>query len=190
MSSAGAILLIVTGLAVMALGLLLFYAWLPFLYAFVGFDIGLLLGRWLTGDIGIIAIVLGVVGALVLAVLSYSLEPYRRILLGVSGGVLIGLALAAGFGLDGTLGTIIGGVLAVVLGLIGGSVVPRYFDLFVIFATAVSGAGMVMTNGGILPSVLAIVLAAAGVIWQFSNITKWINAQSVYTRGSGLSPKG
>ena len=179
MSSAGAILLIVTGLAVMALGLLLFYAWLPFLYAFVGFDIGLLLGRWLTGDIGIIAIVLGVVGALVLAVLSYSL--------------------------DGTLGTIIGGVLAVALGLIGGSVVPRYFDLFVIFATAVSGAGMVMTgahilmpdarifdvvNGGILPSVLAIVLAAAGVIWQFSNITKWINAQSVYTRGSGLSPKG
>ena len=110
----------------MALGLFLFYAWLPFLYAFVGFDIGLLLGRWLTDDIGIIAIVLGVVGALVLALLSYSLEPYRRILLGVSGGVLIGLALAAGFGLDGTLGTIIGGVLAVALGLIGGSVVPRY----------------------------------------------------------------
>ena len=75
MSSAGAILLIVTGLAVMALGLLLFYAWLPFLYAFVGFDIGLLLGRWMTGDIGIIEIVLGVVGAVVLALLSYSLEP-------------------------------------------------------------------------------------------------------------------
>jgi hypothetical protein len=205
MSFAGAILLIVTGLAVMALGLFLFYAWLPFLYGFVGFDIGLLLGRWLTGDIGVVAIILGVVGAVVLAFASYSLEPYRRILLGVSGGVLIGLALAAGFGLDGTLGTLIGGVLAVALGLIGGSVVPRYFDLFVIFATAVSGAGMVMTgahilmpnarifdvvNGGILPSVLAIVLAAVGVIWQFSNITKWINPQSVYTRGSGLSPKG
>ena len=146
MSLAGAILLIVTGLAVMALGLFLFYAWLPLLYGFVGFDIGLLLGRWLTGDIGIIAIILGVAGAVVLALLSYSLEPYRRILLGISGGVLIGLALAAGFGLDGTLGTIIGSVLAVALGLIGGSVVPRYFDLFVIFATAVSGAGMVMTS--------------------------------------------
>ena len=82
---------------------------------------------------------------------------------------------------------------------------PRYFDLFVIFATAVSGAGMVMTgahvlmpdarifdvvNGGILPSVLAIVLAAVAVFWQFSNITKWIKSQSTYTGGSGLSPKG
>ena len=53
----------------------IFYAWLPFLCGFVGFDIGLLLGRWLTDDIGIIAIVLGAVGALVLALLSYSLEP-------------------------------------------------------------------------------------------------------------------
>ena len=138
MSSAGAILLIVTGLAIMALGLLLFYAWLPFLYGFVGFDIGLLLGRWLTGDVGIIAIILGAIGAVVLAFASYSLEPYRRILLGVSAGVLIGLALAAGFGLSGTIGTLIGGVLAVVFGLIGGNVVPRYFDLFVIFASAVA----------------------------------------------------
>ena len=206
MSSAGAILLIVTGLAIMALGLLLFYAWLPFLYGFVGFDIGLLLGRWLTGDVGIIAIILGAIGAVVLAFASYSLEPYRRILLGVSAGVLIGLALAAGCGLSGTIGTLIGGVLAVVFGLIGGNVVPRYFDLFVIFASAVSGAGMVMTgahilmpnarifdvvNGGILPSVLAIVLAAVAVFWQFSNITKWINYQSDFThRGPGLSPKG
>ena len=82
----------------MALGLFLFYAWLPFLCGFVGFDIGLLLGRWMRGDIGIIEIVLGVVGAVVLALLSFSLELYRRILLGVSGGVLIGLALAAGLG--------------------------------------------------------------------------------------------
>src|SRR4029079_8175859 len=96
MSSAGAIPLIVTGLAIMALGLLLFYAWLPFLYGFVGFDIGLLLGGWLTGDVGIIAIILGAIGAVVLAFASYSLEPYRRILLGVSAGVFICLAFAAG----------------------------------------------------------------------------------------------
>ena len=56
MSFAGAILLIVTGLAVMGLGLLLFYAWLPFLYGFVGFDIGLLFGRWLTVTWRMIAI--------------------------------------------------------------------------------------------------------------------------------------
>ena len=113
-------------------------------------------------------------------------------------------ALMRIFGLDGTLGTIIGGVLAVVLGLIGGSVVPRYFDLFVIFATAVSGAGMVMTgahmlmpdarifdvvHGGLLPSVLAAVLAAVGVVWQVSNIAKWVHSHSAYTGGSGFSPK-
>jgi hypothetical protein len=204
MSSLGALLIIVTGLVVMALGLFLFYAWLPFLYGFVGLDIGLMLGRWLTGDIGAIAIILGVIGAIVLAFASYTLEPYRRILLGVSAGVFIGLALAAAFGVDGFLGTFIGGILAVVLGLIGGSVVPRYFDLFVIFATSISGASMIMAgahilapnmqifdviNGGIAPSILAIVLAAAGVVWQFRNIGKWITYHAVNPSGSELSPK-
>jgi hypothetical protein len=203
MSSVGALLVIATGLAIMALGLFLFYAWLPFLYGFVGLDIGLLLGKWLTGEIGVVAIILGAIGAAVLAFASYTLEPYRRILLGVSAGVLIGIALTMGFGFDGTFGTIIGGVLAVVFGLIGGSVVPRYFDLFIIFATAISGSAMVMTgahvlapgarifdvvNGGLAPTALAIVLAAVGVIWQLSNIGKWIS-RSLDTGGSGVSPK-
>lgn len=50
-----------------------------------------------------------------LAGASYYLEPYQRILLGVSGGVLLGLALAAAFGLDSTCGALIGGALAFVL---------------------------------------------------------------------------
>ena len=65
----------------MAFGLLLFYAWLPLFYGLVGLDIGLLLGRSLTGDVGSIAIILGVLCALVLAGAAYSIEPYRRILL-------------------------------------------------------------------------------------------------------------
>ena len=57
----------------------------------------------------------------------------------------------------------------------------RFFDLFVIGASAISGAAMLMTGanhidratGGVLPALLTIVLAVAGVIWQRSNIAKW-----------------
>lgn len=204
MSFVGGVFLLVTGLAIMALGLFIFYAWLPLLYALVGFDIGLLLGRWLSGDIDAISIILGIAAAVAFGIASYSLEPYRRILLGVSSGILIGFALAAAFGLDGRLGVIIGTVLAVVFGMVGASVVPRYFDLFVVFATAVTGAGMVMAgahmlmpnfnlfdvmNGGVMPSILSFILAAAGVIWQFSNIAKWINARPPLASSSSTSRK-
>ena len=75
----------------MAFGLLLFYAWLPLFYGLVGLDIGLLLGRSLTGEDGSFAIILGILCALFLAGAAYSIEPYRRILLGISGGALFGL---------------------------------------------------------------------------------------------------
>ena len=65
----------------MAFGLLLFYAWMPVFYALFGFEIGLLLGRSLTGDVGPTASVIGVLCALVLAAAAYSIEPYRRLLL-------------------------------------------------------------------------------------------------------------
>lgn len=86
MSLAIGLLMILTGLAIMAFGLFMFYAWLPLLYALIGFDVGLLLGRAFTGDVGTTAIVLGISGALILGAASYVLEPYRRVLLGVSGG--------------------------------------------------------------------------------------------------------
>jgi hypothetical protein len=94
MSVLGAILLILAGLAIMAFGIFLFYAWLPFLYGLFGFEIGLLLGRALTGDVGLLAIILGIVGAVILFGATYFLEPYRRILLGLSAGALIGLSIA------------------------------------------------------------------------------------------------
>ena len=189
MSLTFGLLMIVTGLAIMGFGLFLFYAWLPLLYALIGFDIGLLLGRTLTGNVGATTIIFGVVGGVILGAASYLLEPYRRVLLGVFGGVLFGLSVAAVFGLDGWFGGFFGRILALVCGLIGGLLVPRFFDLFVICASAISGAAMVMIGahhllpgvgvfdraaGGVLPALLTIVLAVVGVSWQYSNIAKWI----------------
>jgi len=193
------ILMIVTGFAIMSFGLFLFYAWLPLLYGMLGLDIGLLLGRSLTGAVGTTAVVLGIACAIALAAASYFLEPFRRILLGVSGGILVGLSLAALLGLDGPLGGFFGTMLALVCGLIGGFVVPRYFDALIIAATAFGGAALVMTGahlilpgvglfdraaGGVFPALITLVLAVAGVTWQLSNITKWGHPSA--ERGSAL----
>lgn len=194
MSFAGGLLMILTGLAIMAFGLFLFYAWLPLLYGLIGFDIGMLLGRWLTGEVGVIAIILGIAGAIALAVASYTLEPYRRTLLGVAGGFLFGLSVAAVFGLESGMGGIFGIVLAAICAVIGGILVPRFFDTFVVVASSISGAAMVVagahflmpglglldgTGGGLAARLLTIILAVVGMGWQFNNISKWIGSQPV-----------
>ena len=78
MSVLGATLLVLAGLAIMGFGIFLFYAWLPFLYGLFGVEIGLLLGRWLTGGIGLVAIIFGIVSAVILFCAVYIIEPYRR----------------------------------------------------------------------------------------------------------------
>ncbi len=197
MSTIFALLLIASGLAIMAFGLFFFYAWLPLLYALVGLDIGLLLGRSLTGGMGTMSVVFGIVGALLLGAASYFLEPYRRIMLGVFGGVLFGLAMASAFGLESWLGGMFSWLVALVCGVIGSVLVPRLFNLFVVCATAISGAAMAMTganhlfpglglfdrvNGGVLPAILAFVLAVAGVVWQQRNIAKWARLAVTHER--------
>jgi hypothetical protein len=190
MSFLGALLMVLTGLAIMGFGLFLFYAWLPLLYGLIGLDIGLLLGRWLTGGVGATAILLGIVGAVALAVASYTLEPYRRTLLGVAGGFLFGLSLAAVFGLESGMGGLFGIVLAAACALIGGILVPRFFDTFIVVASAASGAAMVVAGthlllpglglldgSGLLARLLTIALAVIGMVWQFSNIAKWIQSE-------------
>ncbi len=189
MSTSFGLMMILTGFAIMGFGLFIFYAWLPLLYALIGFDVGVLLGRALTGDVGPTAIVLGVAVAIMLGAMSYFLETYRRALLGVSGGMLLGLSVAAAFGLDRWFGGFFGGLLGIVCAVIGGLLVPRVFDLFVVGASSVSGAAIVMTgtshilpsvslfdraNGGLLPSLLTVILAIGGVIWQSSNLGKWV----------------
>ena len=202
MSFVSGLLMILTGLAIMSFGLFLFYALLPLLYGLIGFDIGLLLGRWLTGAVGSIAIILGIVVAVILGVASYALEPYRRVLLGVSGGFLFGLALAAVFGVDSWLGGFFGIVLAVICAVIGGLIVPYFFDLFVVVASAIGGAALVVAGahlilprvelfnyagGGFWPKLLTVILAAVGIGWQFSNIAKWVQTLPMYGDVSGTS---
>lgn len=183
------LLMVVTGLAIMSFGLFLFYAWLPLLYGLVGFDIGLLLGRSLTGTAGTTAIILGVIGAIAFGLASYFIEPFRRILLGISGGMLIGFSIAALLGLDSLFGGFFGVILAVVCGLIGGLVVPLFFDTFVVVASSFGGAALLMTganllmpglgifdrsSGSFLPLLITAILAAAGIGWQLKNLDKWI----------------
>lgn len=194
------IMFVITGLAFMSLGLFLFYAFLPLLFAFIGFDIGVLLGRWLTGDIGWIAIVLGVIAAALLAFASYSLEPYRRVLLGSSSGILAGLSLAAGLGLEGWFVGPLNFFLIVACGLIGGLVALYVFDIFVVVASAVGGASLVVAGahlilrgglqdgiGGFWSSALLIVLAAVGTAWQLRNIPRWVQLLPIPPDVSGTS---
>jgi hypothetical protein len=191
MSLLAGVLLIIVGLGVLGFGLFLFYGLLPLFYALAGLGIGLLLGEALTGNFGLIAIVLGVLGAVILGGASYSLEPYRRILLGLSGGALVGLAIASWFGLDGLVGGFFGAILGVIGGLIGAVVVLSFFDPFIIASSAIGGAIMVMTGahlilptvtlfdrstGGFWPSLITLILALIGVGWQYSNITKWVRS--------------
>jgi hypothetical protein len=204
MSIAGGILMILSGLAIMSFGLFLFYALLPLLFGLVGFDIGLLLGRWLTGDVGVLAIILGIIVAAILAVASYALEPYRRILIGASGGFLFGLSLAAAFGLENWLGGSFGILLAVVCGLIGGFLVPYFFDLLIVIASAAAGASLVVAGahlilprvalfdhvaGGPWPRLITLILAILGIGWQFSNIAKWIQAMPMLGDASATSAR-
>ena len=165
MSLSIGLLTILTGLAIMGFGLFMFYAWLPVLYALVGLDVGILLGRALTGEVGTTAIVFGIAGAFILGVASYVLEPYRRVLLGISGGILFGLSVSSAFGLDVWLGGFFGRIFALVCGAIGSLLVPRFFDIFVIAASAVSGAAMVLIGANhILPGVKFIDPAAGGAL--------------------------
>jgi len=202
MSTLGAILLILAGLAIMNYGIFLFYAWLPVLYGLFGFEIGAFLGRSLTGDVGALAITLGVVGAIIMFLASYFLEPYRRLLLGISGGAAVGLALASVFGWDHGASGVFAFILTVFGAIIGASVVPRYFDAFIIGASAFGGAAMLMAgahtllpgvalfdraSGGMLPAMMTVILAVLGVSWQYKNIATAIRSTPLYGELSGMA---
>jgi hypothetical protein len=143
----------------------------------------------LTGGAGITPFVLGIVGAIVLGLASYFLEPFRRIMIGVSGGMLFGVSLSALFGLDSMLGGFFGTLLALVCGLVGGFLVPIFFDLFVIAVSSFAGAVLAMTGanlllpgvgifdragGAFIPMLLTLILAGVGAGWQVGNLKAWI----------------
>jgi len=186
------VLLILCGLAIMAFGLLIFYAWLPVLYGLFGLDIGLLLGQWLTGEVGLLAWILGLIGAVILFGATYALEPFRRVLVGFSGGVLITLSAVYLLDADHVIGGFLGTATVIAGGLIGALIVPRIFNSFIIAASAFGGATLAMAGahlvlpgvvwfdrlaGGLPPRLITIVLTAIGIGWQLRNVEKWVEIQ-------------
>ena len=66
------------------------------------------------------------------------------------------------FNLDSTSGGFLGIALAVIGGVIGARVVPKYFDLFIIGATAFSGAALAMAGANLLLPGVGLFDRAAG----------------------------
>lgn len=184
-----AILLILCGIGIMGFGLLMFYAWLPLLYGLFGLEIGLLLGRWLTGDVGALALALGLAIAVVAAAAAYFLEPYRRALVGFMGGVVLVLTTLSILGMDRLLAGFSATILAAIGGILGATIALRYFDVFIVVASAFGGAALIITgaqlllpmpadpSGSILPALLTIILGIFGLRWQISNIASWVPPQ-------------
>lgn len=184
-----AILLILCGIGIMGFGLLMFYAWLPLLYGLFGLEIGLLLGRWLTGDVGVLAFTLGLAIAVAAAAAAYFLEPYRRALVGFMGGVVLVLTTLSVLGMDRVLAGFSATILAAIGGIIGATIALRYFDIFIVVASAFGGAALIITgaqlllptsaelSGSVLPALLTIILGTFGLRWQISNIASWVPPQ-------------
>lgn len=185
-----ATLLILCGLGIMGFGLLMFYAWLPLFYSLFGLEIGLLMGKWLSGDIGAIAITFGIIGAAIAGSAAYYFEPYRRALLGYVGGALFVLSLASLLGLDRVTNGFVGAAVAISGGLLGATIAPKYFDFFIVAASAFGGATLVVagaqmflptateaSSGSVLPMLLTAILTVIGVHWQLKNIAAWVPTQ-------------
>jgi hypothetical protein len=186
-----ALLMIGAGLGIMGFGIFLFYAFRPLFYALLGWAGGVWFASLFTGSTtGFLPFVFGIVGAVILALLSSYLAPFARLLLGIAGGASVGLAIASVFGWGGFLSVI----LAVVGAFIGMFLVPLFFDPFIIVVTAIAGSALLMdgifklipgldmvnrsaiSTGSLVPLIIWIVLAAVGLGWQFRNIGKWVNA--------------
>lgn len=184
-----AVLLILCGIGIMGFGLLMFYAWLPLLYGLFGLEIGLLLGRSLTGDIGGLAFALGLALAAAAASAAYFLEPYRRALVGFMGGVVLVLTILTVLGMDRMMAGFSATILAAIGGVLGATVALRYFDVFIVVASAFGGAALIVTgaqlllptsadpSGSILPALLTVILGIFGLRWQISNIASWVPPQ-------------
>ncbi|MGA7276807.1 MAG: hypothetical protein WBW79_02615 [Desulfocapsaceae bacterium] len=186
------ILLILAGLGVMGFGLLLFYALLPLFYAFFGLGAGYWLGSLLTGapegQMSLIKLLFGFGGAIFFAGGAYFFEPFRRALIGVGLGSLLGGLIASALGLSGFSG------LAIMLAaaVIGASLTVKVFDTFIIVSSAYGGAGLAMDGihlifrsldiadrsaiavGAVIPLLVWIVAGTIALIWQFSNLDRWV----------------
>ena len=191
MDALSGVFLIIVGLATMGFGLFLFYAMLPLFYALFGLGVGYELGSFLTdapaGEFGLIKVILAIVGGILFGAMAYFLEPFRRILIGIGLGSLLGGLVANALGLTGFLGV----VLMVIAAVIGAGLMLRVFDMFIVVASALGGAGLsidgahllfqeteifdrtTIASGAIGPLIIWIVLSAIAAGWQVRNIEKW-----------------
>ena len=185
------IFLILVGLGAMGFGLMLFYALLPLFYAFFGIGVGYWLGSMLTstppGEMSFVKLIFALGGGIIFAGGAYFFEPFRRILIGIGLGSLLGGLVASALGLTGILGVII----MIVAAVVGAGITLAVFDAFIIVASAIGGAGLVMDGvhlifqsldvldrttialGTITPLVIWIVISAIAMGWQFMNIERW-----------------
>ena len=185
------IFLILVGLGAMGFGLMLFYALLPLFYAFFGIGVGYWLGSMLTstppGEMSFVKLIFALGGGIIFAGGAYFFETFRRILIGIGLGSLLGGLVASALGLTGIIGVII----MIVAAVVGAGITLAVFDAFIIVASAIGGAGLVMDGvhlifqsldvldrttialGTITPLVIWIVISAIAMGWQFMNIERW-----------------
>src|SRR5690606_38800116 len=143
----------------------------------------------LTGDMGALAFALGLALGVTSAAAAYFLEPYRRALVGFMGGIVLVLAMLSILSMDRMLAGFSATILAVVGGALGATIALRYFDVFIVVASAFGGAALIVTgtqlllpasaelSGTILPALLTVILGIFGLRWQISNIASWVPPQ-------------
>ena len=191
MNTLDGILLILVGLMSTGVGLLLFYTMLPLFYALFGLGAGYWLGGILTGapagEMSVIKSMFALGGGTLFAVAAYFLEPYRRTLIGIGLGSLVGASVGNALGLTGISGVVV----MVVSAVIGAGITLALFDVFVIIASAIGGAALMVdgvhllwpaieifdrttiAQGRLLPWVIWVALAAIGMTWQFAHLQRW-----------------
>lgn len=183
--------LVLAGLGAMGFGLMLFYALLPLFYAFFGAGVGYWLGSFFTstvpGEMSLAKFIFVLGGAIIFAGAAYSLEKFRRILIGVGLGSLLGGLIASALGLTGFLGVVI----MIIAAVIGAGITLAVFDGFIIITSALGGSGLAMDgvylmfrsldivdrstigDGAVAPLIIWMVLGALATAWQFTNVERW-----------------
>jgi hypothetical protein len=185
-------LLILTGLEIMAFGLFMLYAWLALLYAPIGFDAGILLGRHSPGMLVQQRLLSALLARLFLAPGHMHSSPAGACCLvfpAVSclafpwpplsdsmAGLMASLAecshwSAARLEACSRRGSSIC-LSSVHLPLIGAALVMTGANHIL-----PGGGEFNPAAGGILPSLVTIILVVAGPSWQRSNITRWAQAE-------------
>ncbi len=163
------LVLVIAGLVGVFWGYRIFRIILPILGGIEGY----LIASALFPNSWVVALVVGIVLAIIFFLLAYTVWSVMVTISGIILGGAIGAAIAHGL----NLWTWLGWIVIIVLAVLGGILVWRIRDEVVIILTAISGAGFVASGlriwfgEGTIRSfiwlVIFIVLAIIGIIWQW-----------------------